>query len=312
MRATDYVITPMDVWRGIRSLGWLRAVLLVLVCAGSVWALSAGKSAELVLLGFSICSALLLRVDSRLPFVAAIVLLIGIAALSVFDPSVSGVKNTPQERLAVLVYYCLVLGVVLLIQEQVAPQKAAVSAPAVQTVPLQQTVAIPRAAVMQQPITAPPAATGVAAMQPMAPMRPMQSARHSLAPAAQQLHRVTADAANTAARMGMRHAAARAIATPGTIGASTQRLSVDGVRPMAPSRLAPQPAVASRITAPVTVAPQPIQSVMQPQPVSSPHQLQGTAAPHIRRATRRSIDGFIVRQSPAARVSGQASQFAGA
>ena len=261
MRASDYVITPLDVWRGVRGLGIVRVGLLALACVGSVLALHRGISTELVLLVFSISTALLLRIDSRLPFVAAIILLVTIAALSAFDPAASGAKNTLQERLAVLVYYCLVLGVSLLIQEQMVAAR--------------------------QPA---PDQNAAPAPQPVAPAPVPVYARSLAAPAAHQLHRSPAQPAVTPAT--------RPPVRPQQTVAP-MRSSVDGFA------LAPQPLLASPAVHRATAVP--AAQSLSPQRAMP----QASGMPHIRRATRRSIDGFVIRQSPAARAQA-AGQFVGA
>lgn len=280
MRASDYVITPQDVWRGIRGLGLVRAVLLVLVNVGSVLALRTGLGAELVLLVYCISVALLLRIDSRVPFVAAIALLIAIAGLSAFDPSVSGAKNTLQERLAVLVYYCLVMGVALLIQEQAATAKAPV--PVYQAVPA-------------DPALQHIAPTVVAQHQTVA------RAPQINAPAAQQLHGTLAPPmVRTTAVAPILSSTAKPILAPLTI---RPRTTVDGFLPATSPRIGT-----------VTVVPPVAHAVRTPSTAdntSGRAMQQVIGGQQIRRATRLSIDGFVMRPSPAARAQ-SARQFVGA
>lgn len=311
MRATDYIVTPADVWRGLRGLGWMRALLLIAVSTLSILALQAGKSTELVLLGYVIATALILRIDARLPFVAAIALLAAIAALSVFDPAANGVKDSPQERLAVLVYYCLVLGVVLLIEEQMLPERAAKLASTQQQ--HNQPAAVPAASAIPMPAVSHVPASPMAAAQPVA----RQAVSAQTVPAvlsaaitpgspvrmhAPQLKRPLQNSTVLGRRMGLQQLPEPVIPNQAVAGLSAwprQRPAHDFGDVLQPQHTTTRPQ-----TVPVSAGAVTHASVHRT--MTQPHSTY-----QIRRATRRSIDGFVIRQSPAARVQGQAAQYAG-
>lgn len=119
----DYIITPVDMWRWLKGLGRLRGLLLVVGCMGVFVAATLGVSGSLLSVVAVVYMAVVLRVDARTPFIGAIILLILIAAVSAFDTSQATNRDSLQNTLAVYAYYCLVLGVLLLIRDQVVPSR---------------------------------------------------------------------------------------------------------------------------------------------------------------------------------------------
>ncbi|PID31961.1 hypothetical protein CR970_03070 [Candidatus Saccharibacteria bacterium] len=125
MRASDYFLTPGDVWHSVRKLGWLRASLAIVVIA--VWivllvapAVSGGAASAVAV----VVLAVVLRIDTRVPFVLAILLLTLIAVLSMLGGRSSQEMSDSIEQLAVMAYFMLVIGVVLLVRDHVIDGRA--------------------------------------------------------------------------------------------------------------------------------------------------------------------------------------------
>lgn len=120
VKLSDYIVTPVDIWRLGKALGWRRILAASGVLAAGGGALAAGANSELVVPFVITLLAVVTRVDARAPFAVAIALLVIIAAWSAFDSSGG------PEVLAVWAYYGLVLGVVLLVRDQIWPRRQAI------------------------------------------------------------------------------------------------------------------------------------------------------------------------------------------
>lgn len=176
IRVSDYVITPNDIAHAFR---W-RYVVGILVGVGLAIGLGkVGAGPDIALFVSAIVAAVIWKMDARIPFAAAIACFIGIMAASVVAPKSSSDQGSLREQLAVAAFYCLVIGVALLIREQFAPRRkrAKKAQPAVAA----QTAA-------STPIAARPAPRSVPA--PAAPYVIPANAgiqsKYSAAPAAQQ------------------------------------------------------------------------------------------------------------------------------
>ncbi len=122
---SEYIFTPADIWRLVKALGWRRCLAASGVLVGAIGAVMLGQDAGWVVPLAITLMAVVTRVDARAPFAVAIALLLIIAVWSAIDPatgSAAGEQSGP-EALAVWAYYGLVLGVVLLLRDQVWPRR---------------------------------------------------------------------------------------------------------------------------------------------------------------------------------------------
>jgi hypothetical protein len=121
LKVSDYFITPRDIAHAFR---W-RYVLGVIV--GMSVAIGLGKvgvEPDIAILVSVIIMAVLWRMDARVPFGLAIACFIGVMVASLM-PQAPGraAPGDPREALAVSAFYCLVIGVALLIREQIVSPK---------------------------------------------------------------------------------------------------------------------------------------------------------------------------------------------
>jgi hypothetical protein len=125
VKLSDYIITPVDLWRLGKALGWRRILAASGVLLVTWGALVAGQAPSWVVPLAITAVAIITGVDARAPFGLAISLLLVIAGWSAFDPAASTTTDgdTGPEILAVWAYYGLVLGVVLLLRDQVWPRR---------------------------------------------------------------------------------------------------------------------------------------------------------------------------------------------
>lgn len=133
---SEYIFTPADIWRLVKALGWRRCLAASGVLAGAIGAVMLGQDAGWVVPLAITLMAVVTRVDARAPFAVAIALLLIIAVWSAVDPatgSAAGEQSGP-EALAVWAYYGLVLGVVLLLRDQVWPRRHVIVQKAVSAV----------------------------------------------------------------------------------------------------------------------------------------------------------------------------------
>ena len=120
LKPSDYFITPGDVARAFRWRHLIGATVGICIIAGLT---TIGLGWDVALFAGSIAAAVIWKMDARIPFGAAIACFIGIMVASVIGPSNGGTQGSLREQLAVSAFYCLVIGVALLIREQVMTRK---------------------------------------------------------------------------------------------------------------------------------------------------------------------------------------------
>lgn len=122
MAATDYIITPMDIVHAVRWFGWRGAIsLFVAVFVGVGISLYIGIELGVFVALFVFWTGA--GYSGRLFFVAAIILLLMIMGISVYDTEFEIGDTKAIEKLAVWVFYFMAIGVVKLFVESMSDKE---------------------------------------------------------------------------------------------------------------------------------------------------------------------------------------------
>lgn len=118
IKVTDYFYTPADIWRGLRIRHAVGIVAALFVAAGLK---KVGVGTDVLLFVSSIVATQIWLLDARVPFVGAIACFIAIMIASLINPTAVSNNGSLRERLAVIAFYFLVVGVLLLLREHIRP-----------------------------------------------------------------------------------------------------------------------------------------------------------------------------------------------
>lgn len=122
MGAFDYVFTPKDIARAFRPRHIVGVSAGTAVALGLHYGLKFGLDISLLLA--TLTTVVIWRLDTRVPFIGAIVCFVLIMIASIFNPSTSTTQGSWSDQFAVIAFYFLVIGVVLLIREHIFGQHA--------------------------------------------------------------------------------------------------------------------------------------------------------------------------------------------
>lgn len=113
MGTFDYFFTPADIVRALKPRHLIGLVVGLFLAAILLKVLGAGL--DVALFVGIIATIVIWQLDARIPFSIAILCFVLIMITSLFEPSTSRSTSTIGENLAVMAFYSLVGGVVLLL-----------------------------------------------------------------------------------------------------------------------------------------------------------------------------------------------------
>ncbi len=110
-RLIDYIFTPVDLYRILRSAGWKNIIIILVLIVIALYAKAhTGLSSEAIIFSIVITFIFLVNIDMRMPIALALSLLIFVPILLVLSYTTFPRAEIVAEQIGMWAFYLLIIG----------------------------------------------------------------------------------------------------------------------------------------------------------------------------------------------------------